>query len=153
MQKFLMAPAAALLAACCVVPDATGPAALAEPAAAEAPVAPTLRWRSTGRDTYIYHNVRGDCAFLEHGHGRNNAWGLWRMPLGEAIPGEPSGSEETGYKLAFACPEGRACIQTGQLENTPDRTDTHEIPFQTRADIDTYLADVASLDKACRALK
>lgn len=157
MRNVLMATAAAaLLAACQLAPDAPAPAPEAKLAApaAEPPVKPQIAWGNTGRQNpWFYHHVWGDCAFLEHGHGRNNAWGLWRMPLGEVRPGEPAGSEETGYRLEFTCTDGSACIQTGELDETPGRASSHQVPFESRAGLDAYLADIASLAKACRALK
>jgi hypothetical protein len=154
MQKFLMAPAAALLAACCLVPDATEPAALAEPAAAEAPVKPAIGWGNTGREApWFYHHVWGDCAFLEHGHGRNNAWGLWRLPLGAVSQGGAAPAEHEGYAVTFTCIDGSACIEEGYLHQTPDRASSHTIPFETLEGAERYLSSVASLDKACRALK
>jgi len=148
MRRYLMALAgAALLAACSLVPRAAS-------LPAEPQVAPKMHWHTTGKGLWIYHNVWGDCAFLEHGHGRNSAWGLWRMPLGAVTAAAPEpDAKRGGYSVAFTCTDGSACIQSGALQNTPDRTDAHTIPFETLERAETYLAVAASVDKACKALK
>ncbi len=163
MRSFLMALATALPVACGLVPGGAAPvpetapeAALTKPATttAEAPVAPQMNWHSTGKGLWIYHNVWGDCAFLEHGHGRNSAWGLWRLPLGKVVASAPEADvEEGGYTVRFTCTDGSACIESGFLYKTPDRIDTHTIPFETEERAEAYLSLAASFDTACKALK
>lgn len=154
MQKFLIAPAAALLAACCLTPSGAAPAALAEPVAevaAEPPNPPSIEWGSTGRELYAYHHVWGDCEFLSHGNGRNAAWGRWRLPLGEVVAGEVVSDGYKGFEIHYTCKDGSDCIQAGTLEETPGRVSSHKIPFETVARAEVWLAEVASLEKACRA--
>jgi hypothetical protein len=155
MQKTLIASAsAALLAACSLPPPAAAPAPEATfTPAAEPQISPAMAWTSTGKGLWIYHNVWGDCAFLEHGHGRNNAWGLWRLPLGGVTASAPEAAEDGGVTVTFACTDGSACIQAGALGDTPGRIGTHTIPFETLQGAERYLSEAASLDKACKRLK
>lgn len=156
MRNILMVTAAAaLLAACCLVPEAAPvpEAALAASAAAEAPVNPHIDMGPTGKGLFIYHNVGGDCAFLEHTHGRNGASGLWRMPLGAVTSAGPEAADGEGFAVTFTCTDGSACIEAGAFHKTPDRTDTHTVPFETEQGATGYLAQVTKLDQACRALK
>lgn len=156
MHRLLLAPAAALLAACCLTPEAAAPAAFAEPVAevaAERPDPPVIEWGSTGNGGYVYHQVWGDCQFLSHGNGRNSAWGRWRLPLTEVSAGEIVSDGYKGFEIHYTCKDGSDCIQSGTLEDTPNRVGSHIIPFETVARAEIWLADVASLEKACRALK
>jgi len=150
MQTFLIALAAAALLAACHLPPEAAPAA---PAAlsAEPQVPPAMAWTSTGKGLWIYHNVWGDCAFLEHGHGRNSAWGRWRLPLGAVTAGSPEAAPDGGYTVHFTCTDGSACIEAGALDDTPGRLRAHTIPFETRDRAERYLAAAASLEKACIA--
>lgn len=161
MRSFLMAVAgAALLAACHIAPDAAAPApetvaatAFAGPVSAEPPVSPHMEWGPTGKGLFIYHNISGDCGFLEHTHGRNGAWGLWRMPLSAVLPSGPVAGEGEGFTVTLTCTDGSACIEAGAFHKTPDRMSTHTIPFETEQGATGYLSQVAKLDQACRALK
>lgn len=160
MRNVLMASAAAALLAAChlapepaPVPGAEPQAALAAPAAAEPPVNPQMEWGPTGKGLFIYHNISGDCAFLEHTHGRNGAWGLWRMPLGAVTSSGAAAGEGEGFNVTFTCTDDSACIEAGAFHKTPDRTNAHTIPFETEQGATVYLSQVAKLDQACRALK
>jgi hypothetical protein len=159
MQNFLMTAAGAvMLAGCCLLPDAapvpeTAPETALSAAVAELPVNPSIRWGSTGTGLYIYHNVSGDCVWLEHTHGRNGAWGLWRLPLGAVSSTGPEMADGEGFAITFTCTDGSACIEAGAFDKTPDRTSAHTIPFETEQRAERYFSEVASLDKACRMLK
>ena len=113
----------------------------------EASPAEPPRFRGkTGKDTYIYHQVWGDCAMLDHGFGRNYAWGRYRMPLSGVT------HEIVEEGIRFTCTDGSDCIETGELEDTPGRTREHTVPFQSAEFTGTYLAQVADLRAACQAV-
>lgn len=83
-----------------------------------------------------YHRLWADCEQLSHAYGRNAAWGLWHLPLDQITHDAPvalKGAESGGVEVRFYCLNGRACIQAGKLEDTPERTDTHTIPFVSAA--------------------
>lgn len=99
----------------------------------------------TGNDAYIYHQVWGDCAMLDHGVGRNYAWGRHRMPLYGVT------HEVVDDGIHFTCTDGSDCIEIGKLEDTPGRTNEHTVPFESAAFAQAYLAQVAELRAACKA--
>lgn len=153
MRKILYPAVAVLLSSACVLsPQAESfDAALAGtvPAVAEPLISPAIEWNNTGREGWFYHHVWGGCEFLEHGHGRNNAWGLARLPLGEVRHGGIVSDGHTGFEVNYTCKDAGACIQTGALEDTPNRADSHTIPFQTHERAEEWLADVTALELAC----
>ena len=123
-----------------------GTIAAAPEASPEATLAGPPRFHGkTGDDVYIYHQVWGDCAMLDHGVGRNYAWGRYRMPLN----GVSHQIVEEGIR--FTCTDGSDCIEGGILEDTPGRTSEHTVPFQSADFTATYLAQVADLRAACQA--
>ena len=143
-----------LLAGCCLLPGGDAPVASsaeAAPASAEPQEMPQVQIRNTGDELYFYHHVWGDCDFLQHGHGRNNAWGLARLLLGEVRHGGIVSDGHTGFEIRYTCKDGSDCIQTGALDETPNRAGSHTIPFQTTERAEGWLADVATLEKACAA--
>lgn len=155
MRKILIPAVAVLLSSACVLSPQTenfdAAAAGAVPAAAEPLSSPTIEWNNTGRDGWFYHHVGGGCDFLEHGHGRNNAWGLARLPLGEVRHGGIVSDGHTGFEIRYTCKDAGACIQTGTLDETLNRAGSHTIPFQTTERAEGWLADVAALETACAA--
>lgn len=154
MRKILFPAVAVLLSSACVLsPQAdsfdAAPAGTV-PAEAEPQVAPSLIWDNTGREVWFYHHVGGDCSELVHGHGRNNAWGLWRLPLGRVGHGGIEAAKD-GFLIRYACTDGSDCIRAGALDETPNGTREHAIPFQTAERAEGWLADVAALETACAA--
>ncbi|MFN4225611.1 MAG: hypothetical protein ACK4HR_04780 [Hyphomonas sp.] len=154
MRKILFPAAAMLLSSACVLSPQADRLDVATagtvPPSAERLEMPSIKWDNTGRDGWFYHHVGGDCDYLLHGHGRNNAWGLWRMPA-ERVSADAVVPAAEGVAVAFTCTDGSACIEAGALDETPGRVQTHSIPFQTRERADRYLQDVASLRAACAA--
>jgi hypothetical protein len=144
----LAAGTAATLGGCALKAPAPEAEQLAVQETLEPPVIPR---QNPGDDVYVYHNLKGDCAWLTHGYGRNNAWGLWRLPLTQVTTGVISGDEANGFELTYACKDGSACIEAGDLEETPDRVGDHTIPFQTQARAEDWLAQVGRLTAACTA--
>lgn len=154
MRKILIPAVAVLLSSACVhAPQAesfdASPDGMVLPAA-EPQVTPSIRWENTGREVWFYHHVGGDCSDLVHGHGRNNAWGLWRFPLGRVGHGGVEAAED-GFLIRYACTDGSDCIRSGALDETPDGISQHAIPFQTAERAEGWLADVAALETACAA--
>lgn len=145
-----------LLAGCCLQPGGDAPvASLAEaaPASAEPQEMPQVRIGNTGDDGYFYHHVWADCAFLHHGNGRNNAWGRWRLPLEDVTAGDIVSDGHQGFELRYTCKDGSACIQSGELEETPGRITEQTIPFGTQARAQQWLDDVQKLRQACAAYR
>lgn len=140
--------AAMALGGCALKAPAPEPAPLVAQVAAEPPV---ISWRNPGDDVYIYHNIKGDCAYLTHGHGRNNAWGLWRLPLAAITTGEIVDDEYAGLTIRYACKDGSDCIESGELDETPFRIADHAIPFQTAERAQEWLSEVSQLTAACTA--
>ncbi|MFN7178575.1 hypothetical protein [Hyphomonas sp.] len=155
MRKILFPAVAVLLSSACVLsPQAdsfdAAPAGTV-PAEAEPQVAPSIKWNNTGRELWFYHHVGGDCSELVHGHGRNNVWGLARLPLGEVQHHGVEAAGNGGFQVRYSCTDGSDCIQTGSLDETPNRAGSHMIPFQTTERAEGWLADVAALETACAA--
>ena len=120
------------------------------PAAAEtAEATPGFDFWGTGEGSYFYHRLIGDCETLVHGHGRNMAWGQWRMPLDLVVDGGAEESEHGGAFLRFSCTDGSACIQQGALSLTPDRVVSHAVPFETMQRARDFSIRVANLKSAC----
>lgn len=95
---------------------------------------------STGRaNPYAYHQVVTTCVQIRHGYGRNAAWGAWVLPLDQVSVGLITPSPQGGFKLAFDCVDGSACIAKGAYTRTPDRVAEHEIPFETIQGAQDYL--------------
>ena len=143
MRHVMAGLASLVLTGCAVVEDA------ALPPAEPAPLG--FVWIRTGDGLFIYHQVSASCDTIEHRHGRNAAWGLWRLPLAGVVE---HGLEETGDDqpiLRFTCTDGSACIQAGALSETPDRIDTHAIPFGTPELARKFAGEVAALKTACGA--
>jgi len=110
---------------------------------------PGFDFWGTGEGAYFYHRLSADCETLVHGHGRNNAWGLWRLPLGAISEGGPEEGEHGGAVLRFDCRDGQACIEQGALRATPDRVSTHAIPFGTMQRARDFSVTIANLKVAC----
>ena len=104
---------------------------------------------STGSGLYMYHQIKADCVTVEHGHGRNAVWGLWRMPLAEILEDGPEERPDGGAILTFRCADGSDCIQSGAYRTTPDRIGTHAIPFETMDGARQLATAIANLKVAC----
>lgn len=107
----------------------------------------SFNYGSNGREAeYFYHHVSGDCETIDHGHGRNHAWGRWLMPVDQVEVVTVS-----DHRVGFRCRDGSACIAKGHLSQTPERIDYHEVPFET-AEMSRGFADrVARLQATCAA--
>ena len=107
----------------------------------------SFRYDSNGREAeYFYHHVTADCETIDHGHGRNHAWGRWLMPVDQVEVVIVS-----DHTVGFRCRDGDACIAVGRLSLTSERSDYHEVPFET-AEMSRGFADrVARLQAACAA--
>lgn len=103
----------------------------------------------TGSRSYFYHRLTGDCDTVDHGHGRNAAWGRWLMPLSRIIEAGPEEGEHRGAVLRFRCEDGTECIRRGQLDNVTGRTGEHVIPFETMEGARSFAQQVAELKVAC----
>ena len=97
----------------------------------------------------MYHRVQGTCETLTHAHGRNAAWGLWKLPLAEVTDGGAEENEEGGAFVRLSCIDGSACIGKGYLQATPERVAEHKIPFGTMALARAYTERVSALRTAC----
>jgi hypothetical protein len=130
----------------CASPGAAAPESGQAEASAAGLDAPPHFSARTGTKAYIYHQVWGDCAMLDHGVGRNYAWGRHRMPLNAVS----HVIIEDG--IHFTCKDRSDCIEVGKLEDTPGRVSEHTVPFESRAFAEAYLAEVADLRAACKAV-
>ena len=113
---------------------------------------PGLAVRRTGDGTYFYHNVRADCETVEHAHGRNAAWGLWRMPLSEVSDQPVEPGERGGFNLTLQCVDGSNCIGAGRLDVVSDHTSAHAIPFETREQARAFADELGPLRLRCGEL-
>lgn len=139
----------AILALSACASDGDAPEARAT--AAMEVVIPNFDGISAGREGYFYHQLWGDCSALDHGHGRNYSWGHWRMPL-EAVSYKLRPSEDkSGFVVEFTCKRGDACIESGFLDDLPERIETHIIPFENTGYANVYLSRVEELKAACKA--
>ncbi|NBB50922.1 hypothetical protein GVN24_21810 [Rhizobium sp. CRIBSB] len=114
-----------------------------------APVPAGFDFWGTGEGSYFYHHLSADCETLVHGHGRNNAWGLWRMPLDAIIEDGPEEGEHSGAVLTFRCRTGSSCIGQGLLRTTTEQVTSHAIPFETMQLARDFSVRVANLRVAC----
>lgn len=147
MIRLLCAGLAGLTLAGCA---ADGDAPKERAAAAREVVIPNFNGIIAGRESYFYHQLWGDCSALDHGHGRNYVWGHWRMPL-EAVSYKLRPSEEgTGFMVEFVCKKGEACIESGFMEDLPERIKSHIIPFENTGYANVYLSRVEELKAACK---
>ncbi|MFN3911849.1 hypothetical protein [Hyphomonas sp.] len=145
MHRRLLVCLALALTGACAVTAAPAP----EFGAAEVQVRPGFEEWGTGDGGYAYHRLTGTCETLTHAHGRNAAWGLWRMPVWKVTDSGPEEAENGGAQLRFACADGSACIEAGALDDTPDRVTEHVIPFETMDRARTFSARVAGVKAAC----
>lgn len=141
MRTGLIAGMLVLAACASAEPETLVPAAPEEP--------PKIQWDNTGDGGFFYHLIWGDCEFLDHGFGRNNAWGRWRLPLAEVVAGDIVSDGHEGFEIRYTCKDGSACIQSGELDETPERIEAHTIPFGTQERAAEWLADAAALKQAC----
>ena len=144
MRELIIAGLFALSIAGCATAQEASPVA-AEPAEG----APGFDFWGTGEGSYFYHRLIGDCETLVHGHGRNMAWGQWRMPLTLVVDGGPEENEHGGAFLRFSCTDGSACIQQGARSHTPDRAVSHAVPFGSMQRAREFSMRVAELKVAC----
>lgn len=154
MRKILFPAVAVLLSSACALSLPaesldTGPAGTVP--AAEPKAAPSIDWDNTGRELWFYHHVGGDCGGLVHGHGRNNVWGLWRLPVSGVRHGGVEAAEDGGFLVRYSCTDDSACIEAGAYDKMQGRVSSHAIPFQTAERAEGWLADTAKLEKACAA--
>ena len=110
---------------------------------------PGARHWSTGGGVYAYHQLTTNCESITHGHGRNAAWGLWRMPLAEILEDGVADDPDGGMVLRFRCADGSTCIASGVYRTTPNRLATHGIPFETIEGARRFAAEVADLKSEC----
>lgn len=112
---------------------------------------PGFSFWGTGSGSYTYHRLTGDCGTLEHGHGRNAAWGRWVMPISAVAEDGPEEGEHGGVGLRFRCLDGSSCIQRGRLTQITDQVDEHVIPFETMERARAFSRQVSDLKAACAA--
>lgn len=112
---------------------------------------PGFSFWGTGSGAYTYHRLTGDCATLEHGHGRNAAWGRWVMPISAVAEDGPEEGGHGGVGLRFRCLDGSPCIQRGHLTQITDHVDEHVIPFETTERARAFSRQVSDLKAACAA--
>ena len=136
MHSLVLVSLAVAMTAACTGAAASEPEpqtfAAAEPEAFSAEVQPVLgfdQW-GTGEGEYTYHHLTSTCETLTHAHGRNAAWGLWRIPIWK-VSGTVEAAENGSAQLRYTCTDGSACIEAGALDDTPDRVTEHVIPFET----------------------
>lgn len=106
-------------------------------------------WGTGEAGPLSYHRLSGDCETFTHRHGRNAAWGHWRMPMAKlklSVEGD-----DKGAILKVRCRDGSACIEAGKLDSLPDRISEHDIPFGSREAAQAMLHKVEDLDMACTA--
>ncbi len=147
-QMLFAALVAAGLSACAAAPSIDAKAAQA-PAAAQTQSAPGFDDWGTGKALYMYHRVQGTCETLTHAHGRNAAWGLWKLPLSRVTDGGAEETEDGGARVRFSCLDGTACIGEGFLDRTPEAVTDHAIPFETMDLARAYTVKVSALRTAC----
>ena len=140
----------ALAATACAATPAALPAPLPATEAAAPQPPPSFRWWSTGEALFAYHQVWGDCDTLVHTHGRNAAWGLWEMPLAEAIEHGAEETDEGTALVRLTCRGGSACMRKGALSTAADPISEHAVPFATMALARQYTEAVAALKTACQ---
>jgi|GEM_PF-3213123 len=125
-------------------------------AATAALAAPTLEdgtapgfdiWK-TGDGQLAYNRMMGDCEGVTHAFGRNAAWGLWKIPL-EGVTVSVGAADE-GAVLTFKCDAGRTCIQSGKLNDTPDRMSEHSVRYDTVDGAEAMAVRIATLRQSCR---
>lgn len=107
------------------------------------PEPPYSRWVND------YHHLAIDCDFITHSFGRNAAWGLWRMPFDQVdwMLSEPG--PDGGLILTFTCLDDTACIQQGELKDTPERISRHEVPIKSADRIEGFEAIAAAVSAGC----
>lgn len=158
MRGLILAGLATLAAGACsmgpqtpevALMQAEGPVVASTLASATVTSPPGFDFWGTGEGAYFYHRLSADCETLVHGHGRNSAWGLWRLPLTAISEVGPEEGEHGGASLRFDCRDGQACIEQGALRTTPDRVATHAIPFETMQRARDFSVSVANLKVAC----
>lgn len=110
---------------------------------------PGFSFWATGDGALAYHHISGDCDEIEHAYGRNAAWGLWRLPLARVIVNGPEETEGGGAVLRFRCADASACIGQGRLEETPEQTGDHAIPFGDMDRARAFAGQVSDLKAAC----
>ena len=139
---------AAGLSACAAAPSTDAEVAQAPATSETQPPLGFDDW-GTGKDLYMYHRVQGTCETLTHAHGRNAAWGLWKLPLADVTDGGAEDNEEGGAFVRLGCIDGSACIGKGTLQATPEQVAEHKIPFETMALARAYTERVSALRTAC----
>ncbi len=112
---------------------------------------PGFSFWGTGSGSYFYHRLSGDCDTVDHGHGRNAAWGRWRMPLAQITEDGPEEGQHGGVLLRFRCTDGSDCMVRGHLTNITGRVSEHAIPFETMDRARAFSRQVAELRTACAA--
>ncbi|MBA3068676.1 MAG: hypothetical protein FP825_09360 [Hyphomonas sp.] len=153
MRNILGSLALALTAACTVAaaPDLEPESELQpDRLGAEVQTLPGFDQWGTGEGAYAFHRLTATCDTLIHAHGRNAASGLWRMPIGEVVVGEPELAADGSALVRLTCRDGSACIRQGALDATPDRVREHAVPFGTPDLARAYSDRVAKLRDACR---
>ena len=113
--------------------------------------APGFSFWGTGSGAYFYHRLSGDCATVDHSHGRNAAWGRWIMPLAAVVEDGPEEAASGAAVLRFRCVDGSECIQRGHLTNVTGQASEHAIPFETMDRARAFSRQVAALRMACEA--
>lgn len=151
MRKILVSFALALTAACTVAaaPDLE-PELQPDRLGAEVQTLPSFDQWGTGEGAYAFHHLTATCDTLIHAHGRNAASGLWRMPIGEVVVGEPELAADGSALVRLSCRDGSACIRQGALDAMPDRVREHAVPFETPDLARAFSNRVAKLRDACR---
>lgn len=111
-----------------------------------------LGYTNNGRAApWFYHHVEGDCANIVHGYGRNSAWGVWTLPLGDISSGVVMGGDG-GYEVVFDCLDGSDCVDARDqaLWDPTERVGhRHLIPFETLERAELFVREVAALREAC----
>ena len=120
-----------------------------EPAEPAHEPAPGFSFWGTGSGAYFYHRLTGDCTTVDHGHGRNAAWGRWLMPLSAIAEVGPEEGENGAAVLRFRCVNGTSCIRRGHLTNVTGEDSEHAIPFETMERARAFSRQVAELKAAC----
>lgn len=103
----------------------------------------------TGSGPFFYHRLSGDCETVEHGHGRNAAWGRWLMPLSRIAVDGPEEGERGAAVLRVRCVDQTECILSGELDNLTGRTSEHVIPFETLERAVSFAHQVVELKAVC----
>lgn len=110
---------------------------------------PGFDFWGTGSGAYSYHRLSGDCDTVDHGHGRNAAWGRAMMPLSQIVADSPDAGEHGGVRLRFRCVDGTPCIRRGHLTNITGQASDHIVPFETMDRARAFSQRVAELKIAC----